>query len=249
MKSYQQLIAVVAVCLTLPFCVLLIINSDAPPVFPPSIDDAFNIDTGDTATVDLPPGVKPVPKGCRNYPPGQTPINSIAFDGALPHVIQQLRSSPPGTKVPLIGFAMDNAPNTVEMATGMPFRPSNFYGGLLTDNTGQVYYPNGQPAGPELGQRIDCSIRQGRAISRATGQVLDMFLHVQTRTSENRDLVWDTAMHGWSDATLGIGHFLYRGEEYEVSSQYTYAVGPDDRFYYAENEGCFNSNFHVLRLF
>jgi len=198
-------------------------------------------------TFTPPPGVKRVPRSGKSYTPGKTPINTLAFQGADPRLIQQLRSLPPGMKVPLITDAQFG-PNILEMM-GFRCRPTDFYGGLLTDNTGQVYYPDGSPAGPELGQRIKGSIVQGRAISDATGQVSDVFLHIQVETAANRDATYDRVLHGWTDAMLGIGHFIWRGEEYEVNNLYTYAVGPDDLFYYAENEGCFNGNSHVLKIF
>lgn len=203
--------------------------------------------TIDTAVADAftpPAGVELVKPGLSK--PGQgTPINMAAFC-SRPDLAQQLRNLPPGTKVPLIGTSMDSLPNTVEMATGMPFKPSQFYGGLKTDNTGQVYYADGRPAGPELGQFIQASITIGRNLSNATADVGQTFDEVQAGTAARRNQSEDRIFNVWSDTTLGVDHFIWQGEEYEVDSFYAHAIGPDDLLYRAADASLFSSNFRVI---
>jgi len=211
--------------------------------FRPDISGVM-IATTTTGTFTTPRGVELVKPGL-SKPVQDTPINMAAFY-SRPDLAQRLRNLPPGTKVPLIGTSMDGLPNPVEWATGMSFKPSQFYGGLTTDNTGQVYYADGRPAGPELGQFIQASITIGRGISQATADVGQTFDETQAGTAARRGQSEDRIFSVWSDTTLGIDHFIWRGEEYEVDSFYTHAIGPDDLLYRAEDASHFNSNFRVI---
>lgn len=268
MKSYNKLIVAVVLTLVIPMIALVVIRNLEPTPFP---DDEVAVapnnytekygnkedeewrkwyPRGSTltskpkATFTLPPGIELVKPGL-SKPVQGTPINMAAFC-SRPDLAQQLRNLPPGTRVPLIGTMMDGLPNTVEWATGIPFKPSQFYGGLKTDNTGQVYYADGRPAGPELGQFIQHSITIGRALSNATTDVSRTFDEVQAGTAARRGQLEDRIFSIWSDTTLSINHFIWQGEEYEVDSLYAHAIGPDDLLYRAEDASHFNSNFRVI---
>jgi hypothetical protein len=163
---------------------------------------------------------------------GLTPINEQAFEGAHPWCVEQLRRSPPGTRVPL-------------------FPPGDMrqqWYGITVDHRGVGFFPNGQPV-PETWVHAGWqSIAAAGRLSDTITQNGNEFLAIQKASADYREAVESRAAHEFSDAIRGVGHFVFHGEEYEVDSRYTYAVGPDDKIYRADGPGCFNSNYRIIRL-
>jgi len=165
-----------------------------------------------------------------------TPINWRAFAGADVQCIQLVLHSPQGTKVPL--FPGDDPESRLKQ---------NWYG-FTVDYRGVAFDRAGNPIPETTVYAGYANIAAAARLSNTISELNNEFCTIQANTAAHRGRVEDKAFHDWSDAMLGIGHFTHQGYEYEVDNKSTYAVGPDTKVYRAENPGCFNENFKIIKL-